>query len=178
MAAVVNGNGMTIASRRQRQHHALGSDDGDDEQSDHRAAPDVEVGVTRTLEEVLSSPDGTPSFITAEDRIRSLKSPHLHVGRDFGGTYSGHASLAGSDTDASEDDAPRRRRRALDARIRSANESGAEDRRGDTEDHACANRLGDAPPAAADLQESGIDRDLDDLDKAEREDRSIQGSVY
>ena len=144
-----NGNGMTIAKRRQRQHHAISSDDGDDEQSDHRAATDVEVKVTRTLEEVLSSPDGTPSFITAEDRVRPLKSPHLHIGRDFGGTYSGHASLAGSDTDASEDDDARR--------------------------HSCANRLGDAPP---DLRESGGSPRIDDVDEAEREDRSIQGSVY
>ncbi|KND94446.1 Broad-range acid phosphatase DET1 [Tolypocladium ophioglossoides CBS 100239] len=175
------GNGMTIASRRQRQHHAISSDDGDDEQSDHPAAPDVENEVTRTLEEVLSSPDGTPSFITAEDRLRGLKSPHLHVGRDFGGTYSGHASLAGSDTDASENEAQRRHRVAsINTRIRSANGGGAEDRRGDTGDHAFANRLGDAPPPAADLRESedGLDMDMDDLDKAEREDRSMQGSVY
>ncbi|POR37399.1 Broad-range acid phosphatase DET1 [Tolypocladium paradoxum] len=155
-----NGSGATIACRRQRQHHAISSDDGDDEQSDHHAAPDVEIEVTRTPEEVLSSPDGTPSSITA-------KSPHLHVGRDFGGTYSGHASLASSDTDASEGEARRRRR--------AASVNG-----GDTDDRAFANRLGDAPLAAADLRESGDgpDMDMDDLDKAEREDRSIQGSVY
>lgn len=169
-----SGNGMTIASRRQRQHHAISSDDGDDEQSDHRAAPDVEIEVTRTLEEVLSSPDGTPSFITAEDRLRALKSPHLHVGRDFGGTYSGHASIAGSDTDGSSDEAQRRHRVAsINARIRSAHGGGTDDRHGDTNDRAFANRLGDA-----DLRGSGDGPDMDDLDKAEREDRSIQGSVY
>jgi hypothetical protein len=60
------------------------------------------------LDSDVSSPNGTPSFISAEDRhVRKLKSPnyvHLHIGRDGGGTYSGHASVAGSDEELSSDE--------------------------------------------------------------------------
>ena len=71
-----------------------------------------EIDVAKAHEDVVSSPDGTPSFISLEDRLRShTKSPldRLHVGRDFGGTYSGHNSVVASDADSSEDDEHRRR---------------------------------------------------------------------
>ncbi|KAH6850978.1 histidine phosphatase superfamily [Chaetomium sp. MPI-CAGE-AT-0009] len=82
-----------------------------------------QIDVTRARDEVVSSPDGTPSFISVEDRLRSrLKSPNLpprpleisqlHVGRDFGGTYSGHSS-AGSDDADSEDDGSHRHAAAI-----------------------------------------------------------------
>ena len=70
-----------------------------------------QIDVTRSREEIVSSPDATPSFITPEDRMRSEISPppapksFLHLGRDFGGTYSGHTS----DADSSEDDRVRHR---------------------------------------------------------------------
>lgn len=73
-----------------------------------------QIDITRAREEIVSSPDATPSFITAEDRLRMASpdsspppppKPFLHVGRDFGGTYSGHTS----DADSSEDDRVRRR---------------------------------------------------------------------
>lgn len=76
----------------------------------------IEIDVVKAREEVVSSPDGTPSFISVEDRLRNIsKSPleyrrqQLHVGRDFGGTYSGHNSLVASDADSSEDEHHRRR---------------------------------------------------------------------
>ncbi|KAK0651264.1 histidine phosphatase superfamily [Cercophora newfieldiana] len=76
----------------------------------------IEIDVTKAREEIVSSPDGTPSFISVEDRLRNRsKSPlehlhqQLHVGRDFGGTYSGHNSLVASDADSSEDEHHRRR---------------------------------------------------------------------
>ncbi|KAK4190144.1 broad-range acid phosphatase DET1 [Podospora australis] len=81
-----------------------------------------QIDVTKAREEVVSSPDGTPSFISVDDRLRShLKSPHrpphpleslqLHLGRDGGGTYSGHNSVASaSDADSSEDERHRHRR--------------------------------------------------------------------
>ncbi|KAL2755140.1 hypothetical protein ACRALDRAFT_1077231 [Sodiomyces alcalophilus JCM 7366] len=77
--------------------------------------PIPQIDLTRACEEVVSSPDATPSFISAEDRLRSLQSPHLHIGRDGGGTYSGHASLSTSDAEEpSEDDADASRRRSGD----------------------------------------------------------------
>ncbi|KAL1883088.1 hypothetical protein VTK73DRAFT_10014 [Phialemonium thermophilum] len=71
-----------------------------------------QIDVTKALgdddsEGAISSADGTPSFISIEDRLRGqLLSPNvpLHVGRDFGGTYSGHSSVAASDADSSEDE--------------------------------------------------------------------------
>ncbi|KAK4101439.1 phosphoglycerate mutase-like protein [Parathielavia hyrcaniae] len=74
-----------------------------------------QIDVTRAHEDVVSSPDGTPSFISVDDRIRSrltspnapprlLDSTQLHVGRDFGGTYSGHNSGASDDADSSSEE--------------------------------------------------------------------------
>ncbi|UNI19971.1 hypothetical protein JDV02_006113 [Purpureocillium takamizusanense] len=204
-----NNAGLTIASRRQQHRHQqlISSDDGDDEQSDYRPAPTVEVIATLTPDAPLSSPDGTPSFITAEDRVRALKSPHLHVGRDFGGTYSGHASLAGSDSDASEDEAQEQQRHrlaAINARFRppAPNGAGAGNRSCGTRADGRAggengsdkgsrvgefvNRLGDAPAGTDDARHradapgpaSAHDSGMEDLDRAEKEDRSIRGSVY
>jgi len=190
-----------------------------------------QIDVTKAHEEIVSSPDGTPSFISVDDRLRNhLKSPiddhhhlQLHVGRDFGGTYSGHNSVVASDADSSEDD--RHRRRV--AKLTSQNNGGSaaigktglvpvslplfkgrnQSRMGR---NTRANRLGDHPHSSdgeheADCEhehdydhdnehspgeeEDGADlsRTLtDQADEAilkktemeEREDRSIQGSVY
>lgn len=164
----------TIASRRHRHKSNVSIGDGDDEHSDQHIIG-TQLEKTRSLDEIISSPDGTPSFITAEDRARNLKSPHLHVGRDFGGTYSGHASLAGSESDGSSDEA-RRHHRHLSMRTKN-NHNGSRARDGETSDSSAkreryANRLGDAPPTR------GVYSDMEDLDKAEKEDRSIRGSVY
>ena len=195
----------------------------------------------------MSSPDGTPSFISVEDRLRNhSKSPlehlyqQLHVGRDFGGTYSGHNSLVASDADSSEDE-HHRRRMAKVLGLRENGNNGAtvtggtngiheggktslaptpQHPRQGARDHsrmgrgARANRLGDQPhssdgeheadcehehehdhdhdhahdsDAEAEEGEGGgedLSRTLTDeaddalLRKAEKEDRSIQGSVY
>ncbi|KAB5585928.1 histidine phosphatase superfamily [Coniochaeta sp. 2T2.1] len=108
-----------------------------DAEEPEEAGPQIDI--TKAREDVVSSPDGTPSFISVEDRLRNgLKSPGhgthtpqddsddghshthhhrrhhhhhlLHVGRDGGGTYSGHNSVAASDVDSSEDERHRRRR--------------------------------------------------------------------
>lgn len=150
-----------------------------------------QIDVDRAREDSVSSPDPTPHSISAEGRMRCLKSPHyLHLGRDFGGTYSGHASLAGSDAEQSEDD-----RLAAEAE---ANGNGAakklvevqKERRhlgvGGMYRGAKANRLGDAPHSSSDASDGDHDGDHDgegegeeeDLERAEKEDRSIQGSVY
>jgi broad specificity phosphatase PhoE len=173
---------ITVASRRHRHPPAISSDEegetGDD-LSDALATPDIDV----------SSPSGgTRSF--QDDKARRPKPSYLHVGRDFGGSYSGHNSLAGSDTDASEDEARRRHRlatrkpgvktslgNALDVPV---DESDDYHREGHT---PCVNRLGDAPASGC---ETGSDREACheddgeeyDIDRAEKEDRSIRGSVY
>lgn len=164
----------TIASRRHRHKSNVSIGDGDDEYSDQPIIG-TQLEKTRSLDEIISSPDGTPSFITAEDRARNLKSPHLHVGRDFGGTYSGHASVAGSDSDASSDEARRHHHPSIRTKN---NHNGSRVRDDETSDSsakregAYANRLGDAPPTG------GVYSDMEDLDKAEKEDKSIRGSVY
>ncbi|ROT39370.1 phosphoglycerate mutase-like protein [Sodiomyces alkalinus F11] len=91
-------------------HGSYDSSDSDNDAARKMGAapprPVPQIDLTRACEEVVSSPDATPSFISAEDRLRGLQSPHLHVGRDGGGTYSGHASLSNSDVEEpSEDDA-------------------------------------------------------------------------
>ncbi|CAK7235264.1 hypothetical protein SCUCBS95973_009211 [Sporothrix curviconia] len=89
------------------------------------------IDITRAREEIVSSPDATPSFITPEDRQRTvspgdspppLPKPFLHIGRDFGGSYSGHTS----DADSSEDDRVRHRMARLKMSANSATESSAQ----------------------------------------------------
>lgn len=101
----------SLASRRPEGRPFQGYNSDDDpshDETDARAPPPrgpPHIDVTRAREDVVSSPDGTPSFISAEDRLRGLRSPEMHVGRDGGGTYSGHASVSNSDVeDHSEDE--------------------------------------------------------------------------
>lgn len=76
-----------------------------DEEADSKTRT-PQIDVTKAREEAVSSPDGTPSFISVDDRLRAqdMKSPPAHLlcarGRDFGGSYSGH----NSDADSSEDE--------------------------------------------------------------------------
>ncbi|ETS73361.1 hypothetical protein PFICI_14966 [Pestalotiopsis fici W106-1] len=188
----------TIASRRVPRTVNSSDDDSDDPRGKPGGGPKIDI--SRAREEIVSSPDGTPSFITVEDRLRYMKSPKfLHVGRDFGGTHSG----ANSDAEMSEDDA-RQRLASIAARVKPTNgTSGVNgNSNGDNGKYlnesgmgrgAHANRLGDAPASRScsnDGSEDGGDEredngDVDeheheeeDLDKAEKEDRSIRGSVY
>lgn len=192
------------------------------------------IDVSRAREEVVSSPDGTPSFISVDDRLRAqdMKSPPAHRsharGRDFGGSYSGQNSRANSDADSSEDERTRLQRRRMLAASESGDgkavassptplgivtsmdklvldgDGGKRDQSGMGR-HTMANRLGDSPVSsgesgccedgthgvdsheeehADDEREKNADREVDelsdlgDLDKAEKEDRSIKGSVY
>jgi hypothetical protein len=177
LASPPNGSS-TIVSRRQRQQNQNSGGALDGEQVPVKPAPAIDVD--RTRDEVVSSPDGTPSFITSDVRLRSHRSPTIHTGRDFGGSYSGHASIANSDNDTSDDEALRRKQNeSLIGRARQV--------KGDSTPHssedevdgrylACANRLGDAPSGGDAPLET--DDGMDVLDKAEKDDRSIQGSVY
>ncbi|KAI1873370.1 hypothetical protein JX265_004992 [Neoarthrinium moseri] len=188
----------TIALRRNGlPRHANSSDDDSD---DPRGVPNSgpKIDISKAREEVVSSPDGTPSYITVEDRLRNhSKSPKfLHVGRDFGGTHSG----ANSDAEMSEDDA---RRRLANIAVRVKPTNGANGVNGAAKGEAAgtgkyltdsgmgrrahANRLGDAPLTSSDQgsEDGGDEREEgdhepedDDLDKAEKQDKSIIGSVY
>ncbi|KAK4228462.1 broad-range acid phosphatase DET1 [Podospora fimiseda] len=94
------------------------------------------IDVTKARDEVVSSPDGTPSFISVDDRLRNhLKSPstaplhyslhHHHVGRDFGGTFSGHSSVASGDEDVdSSEDERHRHRMHINSLLKPSNGNG------------------------------------------------------
>lgn len=177
-----NSNG-TVVSRRTNGRRQLNN--SDDDSDDPRGLHPPSIDVTKAREEVVSSPDGTPLFITIEDRLRHnlgtpKKTHYLHVGRDFGGTYSGHAS----EEDLSESDA-RERLATRAARVKNGDRSGTSLNGGNKEPgtgkhssrHAHANRLGDAP-SNSDQGSDGSYEAEEDLDKAEQVDKSIRGSVY
>lgn len=135
---------------------------------------------------VSSSPDGTPSFISTDDRMRSLESPHIYIGRDGGGTYSGHTSVVDSDTDVSEDENQNTLGSSQNNHCQNHVNGTSDDKtdplaykddQGTAGGHRRSNRLGDASP---DSSEDGDpeSHDKEDLEQAEVEDRSIRGSVY
>lgn len=151
----------TTTTTVQRWPHSS-DDDGDDEMPKN-GKPTL-IRTTTTTEHTGPNTPRDPSS-------PGISRNHLHVGRDGGGTYSGHASTAGSDTDFNSDDEhyrkPERpvykRLDSLNARIRVANAERLEE---EEKEKAGVMRLGDMTP------------DEEDLDKAEQEDRSIRGSVY
>jgi hypothetical protein len=186
----------TVASRRMPGKRQLNN--SDDDSDDPRGMHPPTIDITKAREDIVSSPDGTPSFITVEDRLRHnsntpKKSLYLHLGRDFGGTYSGHAS----EEDLSESDA-RERLAMKAARVKngdknattlngSSSSSSSKDSSSTSSNtstskypsrHAHANRLGDAPSASDQASDDGSYEAEEDLDKAEQEDKSIRGSVY
>ena len=198
-----NGNGNTsnssasLAARRPAAKRFQST--GSTEESSEMDGPTIDI--TKARDEVVSSPDGTPSFISVDDRLRAqLKSPNLpppkplarRLGRDFGGTYSGQSSAVNTDDDSSEDEI------LVDriARLKVANGL-LPHHRSQTRDQsgmgrgARANRLGDAPHSSdgeTDLENNMVDDALGgtalerattaEIEQAEAEDRGIQGSVY
>jgi len=82
------------------------SSEEDEDDPRGRIGPPPAVDIQLSLDEMVSSPDGTPSFISVDDRLR-MKSPKADIllvknaGRDFGGSASGNTSRAGSDTEFS-----------------------------------------------------------------------------
>ncbi|KAH8907150.1 phosphoglycerate mutase-like protein [Coniochaeta sp. PMI_546] len=211
----------SLASRRPAGKRFLAQNA--DAEVPEEAGPQIDV--TKAREDVVSSPDGTPSFISVEDRLRGhLKSPGhhtpnddedhhhrhhhhhlLHVGRDGGGTYSGHNSVAASDADSSEDERNRHRRLAAqplrpklttipsasgsNSRLQSTHESANNSSDGDQVQHkkrrdsrmgrgTRANRLGDAPHSSDGEHEADAEPEPDDGEREEREERGVQGSVF
>jgi hypothetical protein len=148
------------------------SEEDEDDPTGHTATPEVDT--PKSLDDIVSSPDGTPSFISVEDRLRDMvKSPKhlslLQVGRDFGGSASGSASRAGSDSDEDLGHVARRGNQKVPSfkkAIESFHESGMG--RG-----AKADALGDQSGSDGDA-----DDDVDPLEKEEAIDKSINGSVY
>jgi hypothetical protein len=208
-----NGNGNatpTLAGRRPATKRFAAQNV--DAESPEEAGPRIDVDKAR--DNVVSSPDGTPSFISVEDRLRSqLRSPQaehhhhshyadrlLHKGRDGGGTYSGHNSVAASDADSSEDEGHRRRRVAAASRPKivtipadDGNDShhDADDEKIDASRHRGlmlrpkANRLGDVPHSSDGEHEHDGDEEADDepepddeITPQENHEKSVRGSVY
>lgn len=107
-------NGLQISALASRRPNARRFQSDASGSSGYSSLLTPSIDVTRARDEVVSSPDGTPSFISVDVRLRSqLQSPNtnkpppprlLHVGRDFGGTYSGHTSDADSSEDESRHD--------------------------------------------------------------------------
>ncbi|KAL3428168.1 phosphoglycerate mutase [Phlyctema vagabunda] len=157
----------TIISRRPATRRWQSSSDEDEDDPRGRIGPPIVVDVKKSLDEIVSSPDGTPSFITMEDRMRNrMKSPAnliKHAGRDFGGSASGNTSQAGSDTEFSAEEELKKRSDKQNGRnVREKSGMG----RG-----MKANALGDQ-------SDVGSDEEFEDIEKAEREDKSVEGSVY
>lgn len=123
----------TIASRRPASRRMQSSSDEDEDDPRGRGTP-AELDVQKSLDEVISSPDGTPSFITMEDRLRSrLKSPnellsvrHGHMDSLFSAGRDGGGSASGANSDAefsAEEDARKRLARGRE-RERNGNANG------------------------------------------------------
>ncbi|KUI67204.1 Broad-range acid phosphatase DET1 [Cytospora mali] len=220
----------TLGSRRPAPRRFQSEDDDDFSASEYNTQTS-QIDVIKARQEAVSSSDGTPSFISAEDRLRArdgkipLPIPSLFCarGRDFGGTLSGRTSRDQSDADSSEDERSRQLKRSelgmtvvtsktagMDlndpgnggSSAGGAPLSGKRDRSGMGRG-TMANRLGDSPSSSEGNAYCGHDHDsqgeneqadderemkgnedideadeLSDIDRAEREDRSINGSVY
>lgn len=164
------------------------SSEEDEDDPRGRIGPPPIVDVQRSLDEIVSSPDGTPSFISVDDRLR-MKSPrndHLLIkngGRDFGGSTSGNTSQAGSDTEFSPAEEKLKTIRGTRKKsvVMYGNGVGVLRRKEGREESgmgrgAMADALGDQ----SDVDSRGSDVDLDagnELDQLEKEEKSVRESV-
>jgi hypothetical protein len=147
----------------------------EEDEEDPRGLVGPKVDIQKSLDDTISSPDGTPSYITIDERAGRLKSPNhiplLWAGRDFGGSASGHTSAADSDTEASADGDERittswPKEKSAPLKKKDYDRSGMG--RG-----AKADALGDQ----SDVDSEG-GSDCGDLETDEARDKSIKGSVY
>jgi hypothetical protein len=184
----ITGPGESLAFRRPAARRWQSSSDEDEDDPRGRIGAPANLDVQKSLDEIVSSPDGTPSFISVEDRLRNrLKSPkgdHLllvkSAGRDFGGSASGNTSQAGSDTEFSaEEDTRKRLARGKIVgvgRTSMGNGNGLGKREASGMGRgALADALGDQSDVGSDAGDEG---ELEDLNAAEKEDKSVKGSVY
>jgi hypothetical protein len=165
--------GESPVTRRPPVRRWQSSSEEDEDDPRGRIGP-PKIDVQKSLDEIISSPDGTPSFISVEDRLRArLQSPNhiplLRAVRDFGGSASGNTSQAGSDTEDSAAEAVRKinkiKGKSPISRKLTLDESGMG--RG-----AKADALGDQSDVASD------DSEEEELQKEEEMDKSLRGSVY
>ncbi|KAJ4159943.1 uncharacterized protein LMH87_007878 [Akanthomyces muscarius] len=237
--AAVTSNKAVAAHHRHRPRPAMSSDDEDEHihiHSNHHGTPSSSsatatsadkkkpvVEITRTASTTKTTTLQQPDAATAASTIKSPQ--FMHLGRDFGGSYSGHTSVVDSDSDKQHEDsdseskhAPtaaatglhhRRRRgsilnsieaRLLQSTINSHNNHARQLSASSLGSAASpgigpfVNRLGDAPPLsdsegdvakrASLVKTPGEEKgelgsgSLEDLEAAEKADRSIEGSVY
>ncbi|EEU45890.1 uncharacterized protein NECHADRAFT_78831 [Fusarium vanettenii 77-13-4] len=168
---------LTIAASSSEKATADATDD---------AGPEIDITANHEGKSVSDLMD-TPSIISSEDHVQS---PYLHVGRDGGGTYSGHTSAAETDDSSEDENTSLQRIASLNAHLKTLADKNsnngappkagperltyATDKNGPAE-FPRSNRLGDASPESS---SEGEGERLEDLDHAEHEDRSIHGSVY
>lgn len=151
------------------------SEDEDEDDPRGRLGPPKPVDVQLSLDEVVSSPDGTPSFISVDDRLR-LKSPKVEPSskstkQDFQG---------GSDTEFSPAEQKLRSKRPSGTKKKGTN--GVEKRKGREESGMGRGAMADALGDQSDADTGGSDADLDirkikSLEE-EEEEKSVRGSVY
>lgn len=168
-----------------------------------------EIDVDKSLDEIVSSPDQTPSFISVEERMKwRLRTPKEtlveRMGRDFGGSASGNTSLAGSDTEFSAEENQLTLKERMEGRTRANDEKNIAERQdgrsrlgiptananGRTSKlqkgrarGAMADALGDHSDGGGSDGDGegdgeGGEADTEDLEEAERKDKSVKGSVY
>ncbi|KAH7155058.1 histidine phosphatase superfamily [Dactylonectria estremocensis] len=174
-------------ARRSRLHQstpAATQDDRIQQRDEVKRAPPIDASKLHNSEACHKLDGRSPSV----DLDQGAASPYLHIGRDGGGTYSGHTSAAETDTDASEDEELNLHRVAsLNTHQKSIEGAATSEQNGNelnnhmdkltyadengTSKPRRSNRLGDASPESS-------EGDPDDIDQAEKDDRSIQGSVY
>lgn len=188
--ATVATDNSTIAARRPVARKWVSSSDEEIDDPRGRVGPPAfAVDVKKSLDEVVSSPDGTPSYISIEDRMAktSLKSPHplihSHSGRDFGGTASGLESAAGSDNDTEASIAEHLSRPVGSARVKKVGALKAKERKKDKEGRwieesgmgrgAKADALGDQSDVGSDG-----DGEHGDIDAQKKTEESVAKSVY
>ncbi|KAF5606086.1 hypothetical protein FPCIR_187 [Fusarium pseudocircinatum] len=184
---------ISIVSRKQKaQLDCIGTNIESTTLGAHDDGPEIDISSNHEGKSV-SDLNETPSVISASEYIQS---PYLHIGRDGGGSYSGHTSAAETDNDSSEDENISLHRIAsLNAQLnRTVGErsekpsynqkpllkAGPEhlaytSDKDSPDEYARTNRLGDA---STDASCDGDAELVEDLDRAEKEDRSIRGSVY
>ncbi|OAA58187.1 Phosphoglycerate mutase [Cordyceps fumosorosea ARSEF 2679] len=193
---------------RHRPRPAISSDDEDDDHgatpsSSTTASPDRKkqqpppVHVSRaTTTTAAEEADDDGTTVAPSEQQPTLKSPpFVHLGRDFGGSYSGHASVADSDSDKPDDEAGglhRRRRRgsilnSVEARLlQSTINSHHHHHHHHTRQLSTgssvaspgigpfANRLGDAPPLSdSESGDGGVAEKKNKQDKQKEEEEVV-----
>ena len=182
----------SLPFRRANTRRSQSSSDDDEEAS--ASGHSHSIDVQRSLDEMVSSPDSTPSFISVEEMLRSrLKNPrkdHLlsvkHGGRDFGGSASGNTSQAGSDTEFSAEEDLRNRTSkgrkvgegltmtGMGGTDKSSHAGSGRREESQMGRGAMADALGDQSDASSEAEEELVE----EIEREEREDKSVRGSVY